>query len=84
MATLLLSISETTMPDSTENKKQEYQRLVEIFDAARQRYLDDGGDPNKSSGSLRGNDSLTQEEKKEIRSLAKRVFETNSFQKQTL
>jgi hypothetical protein len=64
MATLLLSISQTTMPDSTDNKKQHYQRLIEIFDAARQRYLDNGGDPNKSSGSLRGNDGLTQAEKK--------------------
>lgn len=71
------------MSDSTEDKKQQYQRLLEIFDAARQRYLDDGGDPTKSSGSLRGNDNLNQTEKKEIRYLARQVFETKSFQNQT-
>lgn len=63
------------MINSTE-PKQQYQRLVAIFDMARQRYLDDGGDPNKSSGSLHGNDYLTEEEKKEIRSLTEQVFKT--------
>lgn len=62
------------MTNSTELKKQQYQRLTEIFDTARQRYLDDGGDPDQSSGSLHGNDYLTEEEKQEIRYLGDQVF----------
>jgi hypothetical protein len=62
------------MTNSTELKKQQYQRLIEIFDKARQRYLDDGGDPNKSSGSFHRNDYLTEEDKQEIRDLGDRVF----------
>lgn len=62
------------MTDSTELKKQQYQRLTEILDIARQRYLDDGGDPHQSSGSLHGNDYLTDEEKQEIRYLGNQVF----------
>jgi hypothetical protein len=62
------------MTDSIELKKQQYQRLTEILDIARQRYLDDGGDPNRSSGSLHGDDYLTDEEKQEIRHLGDQVF----------
>lgn len=62
------------MTDFTEIKKQQYQRLTEIFDIARQRYLDQGGDPHRSSGSLYGNDYLTDEEKQEIRYLGDQVF----------
>jgi hypothetical protein len=69
------------MTDSNERKKQQYQKLIEIFDTARQRYIDDGGDPNRSSGSLHGNDYLTPEEKKEIRNLAELVFENKPIQK---
>lgn len=62
------------MTDSTEKKKQ-YQRLNQIFTIARQRYLDAGGDPQQSSGSHKGNDYLTDEEKQEIRRLCHQVFE---------
>ena len=62
------------MTESTKIKKQQYQRLTEIFDIARQRYLDAGGDPHRSSGSLHGNDYLTDEEKREIRHLGNQVF----------
>ncbi|MBW4623117.1 MAG: hypothetical protein KME17_27635 [Cyanosarcina radialis HA8281-LM2] len=62
------------MTDSTELKKQQYQRLNEIFAIARQRYLDDGGDPQQSSGSHKGKDYLTEQEKQEIRYLGDRVF----------
>ena len=51
------------MTNSTKLKKQQYQRLNEIFAIARQRYLDDGGDPQQSSGSHKGKDYLTEEEK---------------------
>jgi hypothetical protein len=62
------------MTDSPELKKQQYQRLNEIFATARQRYLDDGGDPQQSSGSHKGKDYLTEQEKQEIRYLGDRVF----------
>lgn len=70
-----------TMTDPTELKKKQYQRLTEIFDMARQRYLDAGGDPNQSSGSLHGGDYLTKEEKQEIRYLGDQVFGSVSSQK---
>lgn len=62
------------MTDPTELKKQQYQRLTEIFHVARQRYLDDGGDPRRAGGGLNGKDYLTEEEKQEIRYLGDRVF----------
>lgn len=69
------------MTNPAELKKQHYQRLTEIFDIARQRYLDDGGDPHQSSGSLHGDDYLTDEEKQEIRYLGNRVFGSMPSQK---
>lgn len=64
------------MTEPSELKRQQYQRLTEIFDIARQRYLDDGGDPRRSPGSLHGKDYLTDEEKQEIRYLGNQVFGT--------
>ena len=65
------------MTDSTE-KKQQYQRLNQIT-IARSRYLGDGGDLQQSSGSHKGKDYLTEEEKKEIRNLGNQVFEPDSI-----
>lgn len=62
------------MTSNIEIKKQQYQRLNQLFTLARQRYLDDGGNPQQSSGSHRGNDYLTDEEKQEIKYLANQVF----------
>lgn len=62
------------MTQPTHLKRQQYQRLTEIFDTARQRYLDAGGDPTRSSGSLYGDEFLSDEEKAEIRSLGKQLF----------
>lgn len=62
------------MTEAIELKKQQYQRLTELLDLARQRYLDGGGDPNQSSGSLHGQDYLTETEKQELRDLGERVF----------
>lgn len=64
------------MTEPNELKRQQYQRLTEIFDIARQRYLDAGGHPRRSPGSLHGNDYLTDEEKQEIRYLGDQVFGT--------
>lgn len=71
------------MTDTPDPKKQQYRRLVEIFNTARQRYLDDGGDPHKAGGGLSGKDYLTEEEKKEIRYLGDQVFGSNSSQDNT-
>ena len=65
------------MTDSTD-KKQQYQRLNQIFTTARQHYLDDGGDPQQSSGSHQGKDYLTDKEKQN-RHLGNQVFEADSI-----
>ncbi|MBE9013443.1 hypothetical protein IQ250_24940 [Pseudanabaenaceae cyanobacterium LEGE 13415] len=62
------------MTHPTDLKRQQYQRLTEIFDTARQRYLEAGGDPTRSSGSLYGDEFLSDEEKAEIRALGKQLF----------
>lgn len=54
------------MSNTTELRKQQYERFKELFAIARQRYLDAGGDPRRSSGSLHGNGHLTDEERKEL------------------
>ncbi|MDJ0731678.1 MAG: hypothetical protein QNJ33_16975 [Crocosphaera sp.] len=68
------------MDNPQNNKQQQYQRLQEIFNIARQRYLDDGGNPHHSGGGVSGKDYLTDAEKEEIRLLGNQVFgETNSL-----
>ena len=62
------------MRKPTELETQKYQRLIELFSTARQRYLQAGGDPQQSGGSFNGHDHLTIQEKQEIRQLGKQVF----------
>ena len=62
------------MREPTQLEKQQYQRLIELSDMARQRYLNAGGDPRRSAGSLHGNDYLTDEERKEFLQLGRQVF----------
>lgn len=62
------------MTQPADLKRQQYQRLTEILDTARQRYLEAGGDPTRSSGSLYGDEFLSDEEKAEIRSLGQQLF----------
>lgn len=57
----------------TQPQQQLYQRMMELSDTARQRYLQDGGDPGRASGSLRGKDYLTIEEKQEFLSLGRQL-----------
>ncbi len=60
-------------------KQEQYHRLQEIFNLARQRYLNDGGNPHHSGGGISGKDYLTDSEKQEIRFLGNQVFgETTS------
>jgi hypothetical protein len=54
------------MSNTTQLPNQQYQRMIELCQIARQRYLDAGGDPRHSSGTLHGNEYLTQEEKEEF------------------
>lgn len=62
------------MREPTELEKKQYQRLREIFATGRQRYLNAGGAPRHSAGSLHGQDYLTDEEKKEVVELGQQVF----------
>lgn len=61
------------MTESKELRKQKYQRFKELFALSRQRYLDAGGDPRRSSGSLQGNDYLTDDERKELLALGREL-----------
>jgi hypothetical protein len=54
------------MTEATELRKRQYERFKQLFAIGRQRYLDAGGDPRRSSGSLHGNDYLTEEERQEL------------------
>ncbi|MCL1468057.1 hypothetical protein [Argonema galeatum] len=61
------------MTESTQVRKQKYERFKELFAVGRQRYLDAGGDPYRPSGSLHGNDYLTDEERKELTALGREL-----------
>ncbi len=56
-----------------ELQKQQYQRMIELSDLARQRYLEAGGDPRRASGSLHGNSYMSAEEKQEFLALGKQI-----------
>lgn len=66
------------MREPTELEKKQYQRLREIFTTGRQRYLNAGGNPRRSAGSLNGQDYLTDAEKKEVVELGRQVFNRDS------
>lgn len=66
------------MRKPTELEKKQYERLQEIFVRGRQRYLDAGGDPRLSGGSLNEQDYLTDEEKKEVLELGRQLFNRNA------
>ncbi len=62
------------MREPTELKKQQYQRMIELSDLARQRYLDAGGDPRRCPSGRKGDDYLTDEERLEFFELGRQVF----------
>ena len=62
------------MRKPTEIETKQYQRLREIFATGRKRYLNAGGAPRLSAGSLNGQDYLTDTEKQEILELGRQVF----------
>ena len=61
------------MTQPTELRKQKYERFKELFAISRQRYLDAGGDPRRSSGSLHNNGYLTDQELKELFTLGREL-----------
>lgn len=61
------------MTESTHVRKQKYERFKELFAVGRQRYLDAGGDPRRPSGSLHGNEYLTDEERQELIALGREL-----------
>lgn len=65
------------MREPTDLEHHQYKRLQEIFALGRQRYLQSGGDPRLSGGSLNDQDFLTEAEKEEIRSLSQQLFQLN-------
>ena len=61
------------MTQPNELHKQKYERFKELFALSRQRYLDAGGDPRRSSGSLHNNVYLTDQELKELFELGREL-----------
>lgn len=62
------------MREPTELEKKQYARLQELTTIARQRYLDAGGNPKRCPSGLKGDDYLTDEERKEVRELERQIF----------
>jgi hypothetical protein len=60
--------------EPTELQQQKYERIGEIVARGRQRYLEAGGDQKRCPSGRKGNDYLTDEERKEILQLARQVF----------
>jgi hypothetical protein len=71
------------MKQLTESEKQKYQRMLELCAIARQRYLDAGGDPQTSSGSLNDNSYMTTEERHEFLELGRQLAATASPSQET-
>ena len=61
------------MKEPNEQRLQQYERFKELFALGRQRYLEAGGDPRLSNGSLHGNEYLTVEERKELAQLGRKL-----------
>ncbi|MGK7874194.1 MAG: hypothetical protein AB4426_13040 [Xenococcaceae cyanobacterium] len=61
------------MTTTNDIKQQLLNRMTELGKISRQRYLDAGGDPRLSVGSLNNNDCLTDKEKQELRDLFNQV-----------
>jgi hypothetical protein len=53
--------------------KQTEIRLQELITRSRQRYLDAGGDPKRCPSGLKGDDYLTDEERKELIFLMRKI-----------
>lgn len=61
------------MRELTELQKQQYQRMIKLSDIARQRYLDEGGDPRRRRSGRNSDDYLTEEERQEFFALGRQL-----------
>lgn len=61
------------MSDSTELRKQQYERFQELFALGRQRYLDAGGNPRCRPSGRQDDDYLTVSERQEFFALGRQL-----------
>ncbi|MEH2165912.1 MAG: hypothetical protein V7K41_04385 [Nostoc sp.] len=62
------------MKQSNTIKQQQAQRILELFAIARQRYLDAGGNPQRTPSGLKQDDYMTDEERQEALVLGRQIF----------
>ncbi|MBO1350398.1 MAG: hypothetical protein EBE86_024840 [Hormoscilla sp. GUM202] len=62
------------MKEPTELQKQQYARLQELTAIARKRYLDTGGDPKRCPSGRKGDDYMTDSERRESLELTRILF----------
>lgn len=55
-------------------KKQKYERVKEILDAGKQRYVNAGGNPKRYRAGFQGEDYLSDEEREEALELMREIF----------
>ena len=62
------------MREPTELEKKQYERFKELFALSKKRYLDAGGDPRRCPSGRKGDDYLTDEERKELFAIGDKIF----------
>ncbi|QSJ15888.1 hypothetical protein JYQ62_29485 [Nostoc sp. UHCC 0702] len=62
------------MENWTEEQKQKYVRFQEILEIGKQRYLNAGGNPRLYRAGFKGQDYLTDEERKEAAKIMRQMF----------
>ncbi|MFW9258816.1 hypothetical protein [Nostoc sp. CALU 546] len=62
------------MANWTEMQKQKYARFQEILEIGKQRYVDAGGNPQRYRAGFKGQDYLTDEERKEATKIMRQMF----------
>ncbi|MFN6564809.1 MAG: hypothetical protein RMY28_034125 [Nostoc sp. ChiSLP01] len=62
------------MTQSNTIRHQQAQRILELFAIARQRYLDAGGNPQRTPSGFKEDDYMTDEERQEALVLVRQIF----------
>ncbi|WP_392534780.1 hypothetical protein [Nostoc sp. C117] len=62
------------MTNSTEKQKQKYARFQEILEIGKHRYVNAGGNPQRYRVGFKGQDYLTDEERKEATKIMRQMF----------
>ncbi|MBX9253137.1 hypothetical protein H1Q63_04045 [Desmonostoc muscorum CCALA 125] len=62
------------MANWTEKQKQKYARFQEILEIGKQRYVEAGGNPKHYRAGFKGQDYLTDEERKEANRIMRQMF----------